>query len=236
MGRRLFANAILGLGLVAAAAGCSACDSGYKPGELGNGGFYFSCSDAVSCSRYSNDAAKFPQAVSLGSTFQVRFVPKSSDTLITFDEKLPDRGITIKAVGEYLSRGASGLAAIKTGYATVTSRDASGRLVDFVTLRVAKPDALVIYAADDVTDAPKRVESVSIGKAESRTYRAFAQEKKAVLAGSLAVEWTSSAPSILEIDSTSEGKVTVIGRAAGTANLVAVGGTFKQEIQVEVKP
>ena len=68
--------------LLAVMAGCSA-NSGYKPGELGNGGFYFSCDNAVSCNRYSNDASKFPEAVSLGSTFQVRFEPKK-DAPVTF--------------------------------------------------------------------------------------------------------------------------------------------------------
>lgn len=233
MGRRLFATAMLGL--VAVAGGCSSTD-GYKPGELGNGGFYFSCNDAVSCSRYSNDAAKFPSAVSLGSSFQVRFVPKASDTLIKFDEKAPDRGITINPVGEYVSRGGNGLVALKSGYATITSRDASGQLVDFVTIRVAKPDALVVYSAEDVRDAPDRVDTVSLGKTERRNYRAFAQEKNAVLAGTLAVEWTSSNPNIVAIDGTLEGKVTVVGRAPGNANLIAIGGTFRQEIPVEVKP
>ena len=89
MDRRLIALAMFG---AAVASGCSLTDSGYKPGELGNGGFYFSCSDAVACTRYSNDASKFPQLVSLGSTFEVRFVSKTNaadDTHITFNEKGP---------------------------------------------------------------------------------------------------------------------------------------------------
>ena len=57
MDRRLFALATFGL-VTVATSGCSLADPGYKPGELGNGGFYFSCDDAVACTRYSNDAAR----------------------------------------------------------------------------------------------------------------------------------------------------------------------------------
>lgn len=236
MDRRLFAVGVLGL--VTLASGCSLSDGGYKAGELGNGGFYFSCNDAVACTRYSNDASKFPQVVSLGSTFDVRFVSKTTDadTHITFNEKAPDRGITINPVGEYISRGPTGLVALKSGFGTITSRDAAGQLVDFVNIRVAKPDALVVYAAEDASETPARIETVTLVKTDRRTYRAFAQEKKAVLAGTLAIEWKSSNSAIVDVESTSEGKATIVARAAGSAKLIATGGTFTQEISVEVKP
>ena len=106
---------LLVAGALALTAGCSASDSGSKPGELGNGGFYFSCDDAVACSRYTNDASKFPEAVSVGSTFAVRFVPKTNSGLdIHFNESAVDRGITVNAIGDvYVSRGAKGLAAVQ---------------------------------------------------------------------------------------------------------------------------
>jgi hypothetical protein len=225
---------------VALSAGCSLSDSGQKPGELGNGGFYFSCDDAVSCSRYSNDAAKFPEAVSVGSTFAVRFVPKSNSGLdIHFNESVVDRGITVNPISEtYVSRGAKGLAAVKTGYATLASRDASGALVDYVVVRVAKPDALVVYSADDVTDTPAHVDSISlsVGASDQRSYRAFAQQNSATLAGSLAVEWTSTNPSVASVASTTDGKATIVAKSAGSAMLVAVGGAFTQQIPVTVSP
>jgi hypothetical protein len=218
-------------------AGCSAADTGYKAGELGNGGFYFSCDDAVACTPYSNDAAKFPKAVSLESTFQVRFVSKTSadDTHITFNESAPDRGITISPVGEYISRSPSGLVALKSGYATITARDAAGRLVDFVNVRVAKPDALVVYPANESSQDPIRVDTVSITTNDSRSYRAFAKEKNEVLGGSLAVEWRVEPQGIVDVETTSDGKATVVGRTPGIATLFATGGTFEQQITVEVK-
>jgi hypothetical protein len=232
MQRRHFA---LALGLAALASGCSAADTGSKPGELGNGGFFFSCEDAVSCTPYSDDASKFPKAVSLESTFQVRFEPKKGDTLITFNEQAPQRGLTINPVGEYIARGPAGLVAKKSGYATITSRDAAGRLVDFINIRVAKPDALVVYPADDASAKPKPVVAVSIGTGDSRTYRAFAQEKNDVLGGTLPVVWKAETPGTIDVQSTSDGKVTVTALKAGPATLVATGGTFEQRIPVEVK-
>ena len=123
--------------------------------------------------------------------------PKTNSGLdIHFNESAPDRGITVEPVSEvYVSRGAKGLAAVKTGYATIASRDASGALVDYVVLRVAKPDALVVYSADDTRRARRLTSTaVSLSAGDRKTYRAFAQENKAVLAGSLQIEWTSSNP------------------------------------------
>lgn len=233
------------LGLLASAAlvfaaGCSLSNAGEKPGELGNGGFYFSCDDAVSCSRYSNDAAKFPEAVSVGSTFAVRFVPKTNSGLdIHFNESAVDRGITVSPISDvFVSRGAKGLAAIKTGYATLASRDSTGALIDYVVIRVAKPDALVVYSADDLADAPAHVDSISLsaGASEQRSYRAFAQQKGATLAGSVQIEWTSTNPSVASVASTTDGTATLVAKSAGSAMLIATGASFTQQIPVTVSP
>jgi len=228
--------AITTLGLLAIA-GCSSTE-GYKAGELGNGGFYFACTDAVSCARYSDDAAKFPKAVSVGSSFQVRFTPQSgrNDSHITFGSG-DNRGITIDPVGEYISRGPSGLVALKLGYGTISARDAAGQFIDFVNIRVAKPDALVVYdAAVAHGDTPSRIDALTMSLSRSRQLRAFAQEKNSVLAGTLAVQWTVVPKTgVVDIED-SDGEITVTPRAAGTAKLTAVGGTFTQEISVEVKP
>ncbi len=230
---------LLVAGAVVLTAGCSLSDEGSKPGELGNGGFYFSCDDAVACSRYTDDASKFPDAVSVGSTFAVRFVPKKNSGLdIHFNEAAVDRGITVNPIGDvYVSRGGKGLAAVKTGYATLASRDATGALVDYIVIRVAKPDALVVYSADDTsTTTPPHVDTItlSVSGGDRKTYRALAQQNKADLAGSLQMEWTSSNPSVATVESTTDGKATVVPKAAGTASLVAVGGTFTQNIPITV--
>lgn len=216
-------------------AGCALDDSGYKAGELGNGGFYFSCDDAVACSRYSDDASKFPKAVSLGSTFSVRFVPKTNSGLdIHFNESAADRGLTIQPVADFITRGPKGLTAVKSGYASLMSRDAAGFIVDYVVVRIARPDALVVYEADGARTDPPPVAKVELVNGDRRAFRAFAQEKKQDLAGSLQVEWTSSDTSKVEIESTTGGQVMIIARSQGSATLTATGGTFVQQVPVEV--
>jgi hypothetical protein len=129
--------------------------------------------------------------------------------------------------------------ALKLGYGTVAARDAAGQLVDFVNIRVAKPDALVIYdAAVAHGETPSRIDSLTIklGQQDSRQLKAFAQEKNSVLAGSLAVQWSVEPKTGIVDLLDSEGEVTVTPRAAGTAKLTASGGTFTQEISVEVTP
>ncbi len=237
MNFRLLAITTLG---VLAVAGCSSTD-GSKAGELGNGGFYFACTDAVSCTRYSDDADKFPKVVSVGSSFQVRFTPKSSTSLNASDSNInlttgTDRGITISPVGEFISRGPNGLVAQKLGYGTITARDAAGQLIDFVNVRVAKPDALVVYdAAVAHGETPSRIEALTMSLSDSRQLRAFAQEKNSVLAGSLAVEWSVEPKSGVVDIIDRDGEVTITPRAAGMAKLTASGGTFSQEISVEVQ-
>ncbi len=231
---------ITALVATALAAGCSIADPGTKPGALGNGGFHFSCDDAVACGKYTDTAAKFPDAVALGSTFAVTFTPKSDSGLnIHFNDSAPDRGITVSPVGSvFVSSGVPGLVALKTGYATIASRDAAGQVVDYVVLRVAKPDALVVYSADQPATTPTPVDNVelSLSQGDRKTFRAFAQEKKADLAGALQLEWTSTMPAVAEVQSTTDGVATVVARSTGTAMLVATGGTFTQQVPITVKP
>ena len=223
------------------AAGCSSVDPGTKAGELGNGGFHFSCDDAVACGKYTDTAQKFPDAVALGSTFAVTFTPKagSSGLDIHFNDSVADRGITVSPISDvFVTRGVKGLVALKSGYATLASRDASGQLVDYVVLRVARPDALVIYSADQPTTNPVAVSAVelSVSAADQKMFRAFAQQNKADLAGSLQVEWTSTNTLVAEVVNATDAVATVVPRSAGSAMLVATGGTFTQQIPITVKP
>jgi hypothetical protein len=136
----------------------------------------------------------------------------------------------------FLSKGPSGLAAVKPGFATLTSRDAQGQLIDYVTIKIAKPDSLVVYAADTSSTTATPVDKVALTRGDRRAFRAFAQANKADLAGTLQVEWVSSDSAVVAIESTTDGKATLVARAAGTATLTATGGTFAQAVPVEVKP
>jgi len=240
--KRSFFPSAVALLAVLVTAGCSlgSSKSGEKPGELGNGGFLFTCDDSVACEKFSNDATKFPSAVSLGAPFTVRYEPKSETRArLTLDNRAPESGITVAPVGSVLmSRGPDGFVGIKAGYATLASRDAAGRVIDYVTVRIAKPDAIVVYEANEtvVPSAPARVQSLALDIGDRRTYRAIAQEKNQDLAGALRVEWISSAPDVVQIESATTGSVNVVARKAGSATLTVSGGTFQQLIPVQVSP
>jgi hypothetical protein len=220
------------------AAGCSIADPGTKPGELNNGGFHFSCDDAVACGKYTDTAVKFPDAVALGSTFAVTFTTGSNQSGldIHFNESLPNRGITVSPVSEvYISRGVTGLVAVKSGYATLNARDAAGHLVDYTVIRVAKPDALVVYSADQAGSTATPLDTIDLSlSGPNKSFRAFAQQNKANLAGSLQVEWTTSNPNVAEISSTTNGIVTLAPRSAGSAMLIVTGGAFTQQVPIKV--
>ncbi len=223
------------------AMGCSIADPGTKEGQLDNGGFHFSCDDAVACGKYTNTAVKFPDAVALGSTFAVTFTPKTASGLnISFNDSLPDRGIVVSPVSDaFVSRGVKGLVAVGSGYATLASRDAAGHLVDYVVVRVAKPDALVVYDADQPTTSnPVVVDTIelSLSAADSKKFRAFAQQNKADLAGSLQVEWASSNPLVADVINTTDAVASVVPRSTGTAMLTVTGGTFTRSVPITVKP
>jgi hypothetical protein len=222
--------------------GCSASDSnssGYQPGALGNGGFLFNCdSVATSCSHFSNDANKFPKAVAVSSTFSVRFVPKSdtSGIQIHFNESAPDKGITVESVGDYITTGPSGLTAVKLGFATLASKDAAGQLVDYTTIRIVKPDTLVVYPAS-TSAAPTPVAKVTLSLASSdlKSYQAFARSGAEELAGKLQIDWASSDPTTFDVNVSAAG-ATLTAKKAGNATLRVTGATFLQEIPVEVQP
>ena len=234
--KRLFLHAPLALAL--AACSSAAGDTGYQPGALGNGGFYFSCDDAaVSCANYSNDATKFPKAVSLGSSFAVRFVPNATGLDIHLNPGAPDQGITIAPVADFVTIGPKGLVAVKPGYATLASRDAAGQVVDYVVISVIKPDALVVFDdGESSKTSPMVLDTVTMPKGGTKVVRAFAQSKKQNLAGSLQVEWKSSDNTIVDVQSIVDGKATLIAFGSGNATLTATGGTFTQTVPVVVMP
>ena len=241
MKSRLMRSRTFALGSLACAllAGCALNDSGYKPGELGNGGFYFSCDDAAACSRYSDDASKFPKDISVSSTFAVRFKPKTENSAVTiqFDDRdAVNRGITVSTIGDFVTKGPTWLTAVKTGYTSLVARDARGFVIDYTVVRIARPDSLVVFAADEASTTPARVDKITLGLTDRRAFRAFAQKDNAELAGSLQLAWTSTDPTVVAIESAADGKATIVARRNGNATLTVKGAALEQSIPVEVAP
>ncbi len=229
--------------LATALIGCSDLDASsaaYRTGELGNGGFAFKCDEAVSCRQWSDDAAKFPDTVALGSTFRLRYIPNAASTPSLVDINIgtsfenPD-GTVIQTVGDdFLSRGADGFLAVSEGYGTVVARNVQGVVLDYTQLRIVRPDALFVYIADNTSDRPPRVTTVQMHVGESVTYRAAAERGSQILAGSIRAEWTSSNESVADATGDTTGKVTLYARSVGQTTLTVSGGSFTEEIPVEV--
>lgn len=222
------------LGLAVALGGCQSIGSpgpgspSYREGQLGNGGFAFECDDSVACDRFTNTAKTFPDAIALGSTFRVRYIPKDADV----------KGVTVGSVGStFVTHAATGgLAATKAGYATITAVNGTGSLVEFVTVPVRAPDALVVYDAAYKGTSPSRITSLTLAVGAGKSLRALARAKQADLAGTLAYEWTASASDVVDVRAEASGKVTLTGLVPGKARVSVVGGTFTQELDVEVTP
>lgn len=214
--------------------GCSSkLESGtpaYKAGELGNGGFEFTCDDSVACNKF-NAAATFPNTVARGASFRVKYVPRDART----NEPGSSAGVTTSAVGNtYLSYGPDGFVGVKAGLGTITARNAQGQLVEFTTIKIEKPDTIVVYDGEySGTTTPPLIDKVTLSVGERKTLRALARSGGHDLAGLLQYEWATDGV-IVGVDSPMQGKATITAKKAGTATLTVTGGTFTQEIPVEV--
>jgi hypothetical protein len=231
---------------VAIAAGCSGIthpspsSPSFKKGVLGNGGFTFKCDDTVACDRYNN-ADEFPADIAQGSTFELEFLLRADSGSFTY-LKSAERGTTVEPVGKWINRGVSGsqgeaFAAVEAGIATISARDSKGWLVDYITVRVKKPDRLVVYDAAYKGSDPTKLVSVAMDTGETRSFRTVAFQGIATpLAGTLAVEWTSSDQDVVAIEGYTRGKVNILARKGSTApvTLTAKGGGLVATVEVTV--
>jgi hypothetical protein len=204
----------------------------YKQGALGNGGFLFQCGDSVACDRWSDGNAKdFPSQIATGSTFQLRFVAAQDQGDLNADSQ---QGTTLRPLPPYVSSGPEGFTMLKPGLGTVIARNAAGSVIDYVTLRIVKPDALVVYAAEYKGDSPPPIESLTLASSNRRSLRTVGQWNKQALAGSIHIEWTSSDDNVIGVESYTGGVVTLLAKKAGTATLTAAGAALTKTISVQV--
>jgi hypothetical protein len=230
--------AVSGLVSVLGLAACSTPAPGstaYKQGTLGNGGFLFQCDDSVACDRWStNNAKDFPTQIATGSTFHLTFVASQDQGDVFSGNAYP--GSTLNAVAPYVSSGPDGFTMVKPGYGAVVVRQPDGAVIDYVTLKILKPDALVVYAAEYKGDNPPPVDSLSLKVNDRKSFRTVGQKDKSALAGSIRVEWTSADPNLLTVESYAGGVVNIVAKAAGTTTLTAAGAALTKAITVQVNP
>jgi hypothetical protein len=208
----------------------------YKEGKLGNGSFLFKCDDSVACDRWSTDDAKdFPTQIALGSNFHLRFVADGQEgTTLNINGRRYD-GITLAPVGPYVSSGPEGFAAVQAGYGTVYARDSNGAVIDYVTLKIVKPDELVVYQAEYKGVDPTPVTTIEMTVGQRQSFRTFGRYNHEAVAGSIRVQWKSADPDVVEVESYTRGVVTILPKKRGNTKLTAVGQALTKEIDVDVK-
>jgi hypothetical protein len=228
-----------------ALAGCSGNPSSgnaaYREGELGNGDFLFACDDGLACLPYAGAAQKFPKAIATGSTFDVRFVAKNQQGLDIVINEQKYEGIKAVGVAPFVGDAPEGgFSALAPGYGSIVVRDSRNIVIDYVTIKIVKPNDLVVYDANyDVSrgkDDIVKLQKLNLTVETPSSYRVVAEYNNESIAGSVPVKWTSKDPSIVEVESYSKRVVNLRGKAAGTATLVADGAGLQKEISVEVKP
>jgi hypothetical protein len=227
---RIFAATVLVVG-AGACADMAPSSPSYKPGELGNGGFQFTCDDSVACNKF-NAAQEFPNTVAQGASFTVRYVPRDA----TQTKPGSNAGITTSPVGTtFLSTGPDGLVGVRAGVGTITARNAQGSLVEFTAIKIERPDAIVVYDGEYTgTTTPVTIDKVTLKVNEVKTLRALARRTGHDLAGLLTYEWSTDTSSVVKVDTVTNGKVTLVGKSAGSAKIIVKGGSFEQDVPVEV--
>lgn len=207
----------------------------YKEGRLGNGSFLFKCDDSVACDRWSTSSAKdFPSQIATGSTFNLRFVADGQEGATLRIAGKTYTGVTLSAVEPYVGKGPDGFSAIKPGYGSVVAKDAAGRILDYVTLKIVQPDGLVVYASDYKGVDPPRVQAIRASVGQAQSFRTVAEYKREAIAGSVRVQWESANPAVVQVESYTRGVVNIVAKGEGKTKLVAVGAALTKEIDVEV--
>jgi len=236
---RRFQLSVFCMGFFALAAACTpgannppTSSPSVKKGELGNGGFTFRCDDSVACDKYSN-AKTFPDAIALGSTFEIEFFLRDDWNGYGYLRDA-ERGTTIEPVGKYIGRGTSGFAAVDEGTATLSARDQKGWLVDYVIVPVRKPDSLIIYDSEYTGDNPTRLARVTMDVDDHKGFRVVGQRSGQPLAGLITIEWSSSDSNVVAVEGYSRGKVSIVALKNGTATLSAKGGGLAEPQTVDV--
>jgi hypothetical protein len=231
-------------GVVLSCVALAGCNSGnpeqgspaYREGKLGNGSFLFRCDDSVACDRWSTNSAKdFPTRIATGSTFNLRFVVDGKEGGTLDINGTTYTGITLEPVRPYVSSGPNGLSAIQPGYGTVLAKDASGHIIDYVTLMIVQPDSLVVYKADYKGSAPPPVQAIRMTVGERQSFRTVAQYKLEAIAGSIQVGWNPLDRAVADVESYTKGVVTIVAKSEGKTTLAVQGAALPEgNIAVEV--
>jgi hypothetical protein len=215
----------------------SACgDDQGTHGDLGNGAFSYICisdRDPVCIRDAPSDGTlkAMPNTIAVGAKFNVVFTAMSSAAL--------DGSALVQPVSpEFIAwaSGDSAYEAIRPGVAGIVAMRGSS-VVDVAHVRLVPVDRVRIDAVHDGTQSVLTgISSLDVPLAGTVTLSGAAVDKAGeLLAGSLAVTWTSDDSAIAEITSTpTTDEVQVQGKTAGQTKLHVTVGGVSAEITIAV--
>ncbi len=176
-------------------------------GNVAQGSFAVVCTDGDSQCSTPGDQVALPGSVAVGSSLQVVYVGgQSAENAVTIRPASP-----VMALQDGLS-----IQFTAKGYCALLARNNAGIVVDLVHVR-AEP------IGELVTGGPS---SLAVGESGELTVAPHGPQDD-VLGGSLAYSWSSSAPSVAAVDTSSHGtstKVLAVGPGVTTIR-VATGAT-----------
>jgi len=174
--------------------------------------------------------------VSLGSSFAVRFEPKKNSGLnITFNEVGARPAASRSRRSEISSRAAEGPRRAEERLRDARLARRVRDLVDYVVLRIAKPDTLVVYDAQN-TSSPSRIDTIKLAPNAAAASAPSRRRRRRTSPAASRSNDLDETTNVIDVESATDGKRNVVARSSGTAKLVATGGTFVQEVAVEVSP
>ncbi|MCH9686379.1 MAG: hypothetical protein K0V04_33410 [Deltaproteobacteria bacterium] len=228
-------------GLAAAlATGCSGSPSPIveeTEGELGNGVFRWQCVDG---SDPTCGTGNFPNAVALGSTFDLDFTPADDipGRISSFRIEAVSPSRLSDTSGDFVAMREGGVSIIATG---------DEFALDFLSLDLLPVDGVrLVSAAQPGTCVDDDLDGVCdpSGGGGAAVLELFVQQQTQVearplngirdLAGALPYEWESLTPELLTVSNPRGNAARLTGLQLGTARLVVRIGDYSQILDLEV--
>lgn len=204
-----------------------------KLGDLGRGTFQYTCvseDDVVCGSGAKTKDFTFPTSLAVKGRFKLTYNPKSS-----FQSQIGNP-VLKPASNEFISDDSLDFfRALKPGRVAVVARSSSnGKAADLTYVRIAAPTKLRLL---DDKNQPSRL-NIEVKRGDTFLLRAEARDANdAVLAGTIDFDWTTSAPTIVDLDAgTPIAKMPFVAKEVGEAKLTVKLDTVATDVTVKVVP
>lgn len=215
------------VGTLVIAQGCFDYDGGNgcsnANGLAGNAHFTYECVGPgdPQCTSASNDAPSLPTKIALSARFGLS----------------GDSGAQLVPVSNHAVEASSQVfKPLRTGYIGFVANNGTEAL-DALRFEVVAPASIVITAipADIMSRSGVGIPPFDLRVGEKTQLRAIAQDsERAILAGTLTVEWATDAPDIVSIEDAPDQTARLAAHGRGRATIKATSGMFSATVTVTV--